>query len=72
MALPVDPVVALAEAHEHLIANGASCRRQGVHADLAADQGARFEWSAFQGEFDRLYGVFNAVNRMFLMCDKDR
>ncbi len=43
-----------------------------IHADLAADQGARFEWSAFKEEFDRLYGVFNAVNRMFLMCDKDR
>ena len=42
-----------------------------IHADLAADEGARFEWSAFKEEFDRLYGVFNAVNKMFLSRDSN-
>src|SRR5262249_57524452 len=36
-----------------------------IHAALAAD-GTRLEWAAFKAEFDRLYGAFNAVNRMFL------
>ncbi|HTO85137.1 MAG TPA: class I SAM-dependent methyltransferase [Methylomirabilota bacterium] len=36
-----------------------------IHAALAAD-GTRLEWEAFKAEFDRLYGAFNAVNRMFL------
>lgn len=43
-----------------------------IHADLAASEGARFEWSAFKEEFDRLYGVFNAVNKMFLSRDGNR
>jgi len=43
-----------------------------IHADLADGEGARFEWSAFKEEFDRLYGVFNAVNKMLLMYDNDR
>jgi SAM-dependent methyltransferase len=43
-----------------------------IHADLAASEGARFEWSAFKEEFDRLYGVFNAVNKMFLSRDSNR
>jgi SAM-dependent methyltransferase len=40
-----------------------------IHADLAAGEGARFEWPAFTEEFDRLYAVFNAVNKMFLSRD---
>ena len=40
-----------------------------IHADLAASEGARFEWPAFAEEFNRLYGVFNAVNKMFLSHD---
>ncbi len=43
-----------------------------IHADLAAGEGARFEWTAFKEEFDRLYGVFNAVNKMFLSRDNNR
>ncbi len=43
-----------------------------IHADLAAGEGARFEWSAFKEEFDRLYGVFNSVNKMFLSRDNNR
>ncbi|MCI0430904.1 MAG: class I SAM-dependent methyltransferase [Rhodospirillales bacterium] len=42
-----------------------------IHADLAAGEGARFEWPAFKEEFDRLYGVFNAVNKMFLSRDNN-
>jgi hypothetical protein len=43
-----------------------------IHADLAAGEGARLEWPAFKEEFDRLYGVFNAVNKMFLARDNNR
>jgi SAM-dependent methyltransferase len=43
-----------------------------IHADLAAGEGARLEWPAFKEEFDRLYGVFNAVNKMFLAHDNNR
>jgi hypothetical protein len=43
-----------------------------IHADLAAGEGARFEWTAFKEEFDRLYGVFNAVNKMFLSRDSNQ
>jgi hypothetical protein len=43
-----------------------------IHGDLAAGEGARFEWAAFKEEFDRLYGAFNAVNKMFLSRDKYR
>jgi SAM-dependent methyltransferase len=42
-----------------------------IHAELAATEGARFEWSAFKQEFDRLYGVFNSVNKMFLLHDNN-
>ena len=43
-----------------------------IHADLVAGEGARFEWPAFKEEFDRVYGVFNAVNKMFLSRDNNR
>ena len=43
-----------------------------IHADLADTEGAGVEWSAFKEEFDRLYGVFNAVNKMFLSRDSNR
>jgi SAM-dependent methyltransferase len=43
-----------------------------IHADLAAGEGARLEWPAFKEEFDRVYGVFNAVNKMFLSRDSNR
>jgi SAM-dependent methyltransferase len=42
-----------------------------IHADLAASEGARLEWPAFKQDFDRLYGAFNAVNRMFLSRDNN-
>jgi len=42
-----------------------------IHADLGASEGARLEWPAFKAEFDRLYGVFNAVNKMFLLRDNN-
>jgi SAM-dependent methyltransferase len=40
-----------------------------IHAELAASEGERFTWMAFTEEFGRLYGVFNAVNKMFLSHD---
>ena len=40
-----------------------------IHRDLAAGEGGRFEWPAFAEEFERLFGVFNAVNKMFLSRD---
>ena len=40
-----------------------------IHADLAASEGERFTWPAFAEEFNRLYGVFNAVNKIFLSHD---
>jgi hypothetical protein len=40
-----------------------------IHRDLAATEGARFDWAAFTEEFGRLYSVFNAVNKMFLSRD---
>jgi SAM-dependent methyltransferase len=42
-----------------------------IHAELAASERGRFEWPAFKEEFDRLYGVFNAVNKMFLSRDNN-
>ena len=43
-----------------------------IHAELAASEGARFTWMAFTEEFGRLYGVFNAVNKMFLSHDNNK
>jgi SAM-dependent methyltransferase len=43
-----------------------------IHAELAAGEGDRLTWPAFKEEFDRLYGVFNAVNKMFLSRDNNR
>jgi SAM-dependent methyltransferase len=43
-----------------------------IHADLVAGEGARLAWLAFKEEFDRLYGVFNAVNKMFLWRDNNQ
>ena len=43
-----------------------------IHADLAAGESARLEWPAFKEEFDRLFEVFNAVNKMFLSRDNNR
>ena len=40
-----------------------------IHRDLAASEGARFDWPAFVEEFERLFGVFSAVNKMFLSRD---
>ena len=42
-----------------------------IHADLAAGESTRFEWPAFAEEFERLYAVFNAVNKMFLSRDNN-
>jgi hypothetical protein len=39
-----------------------------IHAALVAD-GTRLPWDGFKDEFDRLFAVFNAVNRMFLRRD---
>jgi len=38
---------------------------QDIHRELAADIG-RLDWGAFKDEFDRLFTVFNGVNKMFL------
>jgi SAM-dependent methyltransferase len=40
-----------------------------IHADIAASEGERFTWMVFAEEFNRLYDVFNAVNKMFLSHD---
>jgi len=42
-----------------------------IHSDLAIAEGGRLEWPAFKEEFDRLYGVFNTVNKMFLSRDNN-
>jgi len=38
-----------------------------IHADLAAGEGGRLDWTTFKSEFDRLYRVLNAVNKVFLV-----
>ena len=42
-----------------------------IHGDLAASEGARLDWATFKEEFDRLYAVFNGVNKMFLSRDNN-
>jgi SAM-dependent methyltransferase len=37
-----------------------------IHAEMAASDDGKLDWSSFQGEFARLYAVFNGVNKMFL------
>lgn len=37
-----------------------------IHGELAAVEAGRLDWPSFKAEFDRLYGVLNGLNRMFL------
>jgi SAM-dependent methyltransferase len=38
-----------------------------IHQDIASSYAERLDWTIFKAEFDRLYTVFNAVNKMFLV-----
>jgi len=44
--------------------------QQEIHAAMTT-AGTRLEWSVFKEEFDRLFAVFNGVNKMFLRRSRD-